>query len=240
MIRRRGLSPWGNDRRLLLARGVMGCVSMLAWFAALAALPLGNATLLTHSSPVFATFFASRFLGERAGRAAWVASGACLCGVALIARPTPHASLLANGLALGSAVMNGGTYTVVRASAQRDHPLVVVLALVAISLPVTAVLSAVDWVTPTPRQWVLLAVMTVVSVAAQILMTMGMQRETASRATNMFFLGVVLSMLWGQLFLGDPALQVADWAGAALILGSILALTLRRGPAPAVPPEPGE
>ncbi len=227
MLRRLGIRPWGNDRRLLLARGLMGFLSMLAYFAALDALPLGNAVLLTHTSPIFAAFFAGRYLGERSGRALWAVSAACLAGVALIARPTAHAPLLASSLALASAVLNGGTYTVVRASAQRDHHLVVVLALVVVSLPFTAVWSALDWVEPTPRQWWLLAAMTALSIAAQILMTMGMQRETASRATNMFFLGVVLSLIWGR-FLGDPALQLADWSGALLIVGSLALLAVLR------------
>jgi drug/metabolite transporter (DMT)-like permease len=230
MLRARGLSPLGNNRRLLLARGLLGFTGMLAYFASLSALPLGNAVLLTHCSPVFAALFASRWLGERAGRAAWIASALCLLGVALVAQPEPHAPLLASAIAFGSAIINGATYTVVRASAKSEHHLVVVLALVLVSLPVTAVLCAFDWVWPTGPQWWLLAAMSLCSIAAQIFMTMGMQRETASRATNTFFLGVVLAMVWGQ-WLGDPPLTATVLCGAALIVGSIVALTLRTGSA---------
>jgi len=232
MLRVRGLSPLGNNRRLLLARGMLGFVGMLAYFASLAVLPLGNAILLTGCSPIFAALFAQRFLGERAGRAAWYASAVCLLGVALVVKPEPHAPLLASLIAFGSAIVNGATYTVVRATAKSEHHLVVVLALVLVSLPVTAVMCAFHWVMPVGNQWWLLAVMTVSSIAAQIFMTMGMQRETASRATNMFFLGVVLAMIWGQ-WLGDPPLTWIVLTGAALIVGSVLTLTLGRGRAEA-------
>jgi drug/metabolite transporter (DMT)-like permease len=73
--------------------------------------------------------------------------------------------------------------------------------------------------------------MTLASIVAQIFMTMGIQRETASRATNVFFLGVVLAVIWGQV-LGDPPLQPLDWAGALLICASIVALALARGRGP--------
>jgi drug/metabolite transporter (DMT)-like permease len=238
MLRRQGLSPWGNNRGLLLARGALGFIGMLAYFASLAALPIGNAALLTGASPIFAAYFASRFLGERAGRAAVATTAVCMVGVALVARPEAHAPLLASAIALGSAVINGATYTVVRATARSEHHLVVVLALVLVSLPVTAVMCALALVLPDPQawwvwpqgveQWALLAGMTAASIAAQILMTLGMQRETASRATNMFFLGVVLALVWGQ-FLGDPPLEILDLAGAALIVGSIAALAWARG-----------
>jgi drug/metabolite transporter (DMT)-like permease len=160
-----------------------------------------------------------------------------MVGVALVARPEAHAPFFASAIALGSAVINGATYTVVRATARSEHHLVVVLALVLVSLPVTGVMCALAllapdpqawWVWPDASQWWLLAGMTAASIAAQILMTMGMQRETASRATNMFFLGVVLSLAWGQL-LGDPPLEVLDLLGAALIVGSITALAWVRG-----------
>ena len=153
--------------------------------------------------------------------------------MAFIARPTEHAPLLASGIALLSAVGNGATYTVVRAATRHDHPLVVVFALTAVCAPVTAVMVALGgWVAPTPEQWWLLAGMTAASIVAQILMTMGMARLPASRATNFFFLGPVLALVWGPL-LGDPALHALDWLGAALVVSSVLGLALARGRGPA-------
>ena len=69
--------------------------------------------------------------------------------------------------------------------------------------------------------------MTLLSIIAQIFMTIGMQRETASRSTNMLFFGVVLAMLWGQL-LGDPPLGWPELLGAAGIIGGIVGLNAGR------------
>jgi len=232
MLRRRGLSPWGNRPDLLLARGSLGFLGMWAYFVSITKLPLGNAVLLTHASPIFSALFAARFLHERAGRGVWVAGAVCLLGVALVARPTDHAPLLASSIALLSAVGNGATYTVVRASTRHDHPLVVVLALTAVCAPVTAVMCLLwGWVWPTAEQWWLLAGMTLASVVAQVLMTVGMSRLTTSRATNIFFLGPLLAIAWGQL-LGDPALQPLDLLGAALVVGGVLGLASARGRGP--------
>lgn len=223
-IRRRGLSPWGTRPNLLLARGSLGFLGMWAYFASATHLPLGNALLLTHVSPIPAALFAWWLLREKPGRGLWVASAFCLLGVVLIARPTPQAPLLASGIALLSAVGNGLTYTVVRAATRHDHPLVVVFALTAVCVPASALLLLYyGWVEPTPQQWWLLAALTLAAIAAQVLMTEGMARLPASRATNFFFLGPVLAIVWGQM-LGDPALTAFDWLGAALVLGGVVGL----------------
>jgi len=231
MIRRRGLSPWGTRPGLLLARGALGFLGMWAYFASATRLPLGNALLLTHISPIPAALFAWWFLHEQPGRGLWAASAACVVGVVLIAQPTAHAPLFASGIALVSAIGNGATYTIVRAATRTDHPLVVVLALTAVCAPVTAIMVvAGGWVPPTPTQWWLLAGMTLASILAQILMTMGMARLPASRATNFFFLGPILALVWGPL-LGDPPLTLTGWLGAALVLGGVISLAVANRPA---------
>jgi len=236
MIARRGLSPWGTQPRLLLARGMLGFLGMWAYFVSATHLPLGNALLLTHVSPIPAAIFAWWLLKERPGRGLWAASAACIVGVACIARPTDYAPRFASGVALLSAVGNGLTYTVVRAATRRDHPLVVVFALTAVCVPASALLLLLDgWVAPTPQQWWLLAALTVAAILAQILMTMGMARLTASRSTNFFFLGPVLGLVWGQL-LGDPSLHALDLLGAAFVLSGVVGLALASR-APATPPD---
>jgi drug/metabolite transporter (DMT)-like permease len=231
MLRRRGLSVRGRAPGLLFLRGLSGFIGMQAYFVSLAYLPMGNAVLLTHASPLASAWLASRFLGERAGRAVWVASVTCLLGVALVARPTQHVPLLFAAIALGSALINGASYTLVRAVAQKDHPLVVVLWLPLVCLPATAVMSALDWVPPDARQWGWLVGLTVTSLVAQILMTVAFRRVPAGRATNVFFVAPVLALAWGQV-LGDPPLVALDWVGASLVLGSVVALALARGRGP--------
>ncbi|MGQ0552721.1 MAG: DMT family transporter [Planctomycetota bacterium] len=231
MLRRRRLSPWGHQPWLLFARGAMGFVGMLAYFVSIAHLPIGTAVMLTHASPIFSAWFASRFLGERAGRAVWIASAVCLAGVALVARPTEWAAPLYISIALGSAVLNGATYTTVRHATRTEDPLAIVLWLPLVCLPITAVMTAFDYVVPNAAEWWLLIAMSALSIVAQIFMTMGFQRETASRATNVFFLGVVLALAW-QPFLDEAPLSLLDLLGAVLVVGGILGLAAARGRGP--------
>src|SRR4051812_11944037 len=52
MVRRAGLSPWGNDRTALALRGVLGFGGLTGYYIALAHLPLADATTIQNATPV--------------------------------------------------------------------------------------------------------------------------------------------------------------------------------------------
>ena len=51
MMRRLGVSPWGEQRGLLMIRGGLGTGALFCFFEALARLPLAAATLLQYTYP---------------------------------------------------------------------------------------------------------------------------------------------------------------------------------------------
>lgn len=70
---------------LLFYRGVFGGTAVLLYFLAIAHVPVGIATLLNYSSPVFSVAFAAAFLGERVHPRLLLPAGAALAGLVLSA-----------------------------------------------------------------------------------------------------------------------------------------------------------
>src|SRR5678815_3209697 len=52
MVLRAGLHPWGNERGKLVLRGVLGFGGLAAYYAAIARLPLADATTLQNTIPL--------------------------------------------------------------------------------------------------------------------------------------------------------------------------------------------
>jgi len=61
---RLGVSPLGNNRRLLFVRGLLGATALLFYFYSIVHLPLGEATLIQYTNPVFAVLLAAVILRE--------------------------------------------------------------------------------------------------------------------------------------------------------------------------------
>ena len=77
--------------KLHLIRGALSAVNTLAWFTAIAIMPLGEAVALNFTSPLFATILAAIFLGEVVRARRWTATiigfiGVLIVGLAFVGR----------------------------------------------------------------------------------------------------------------------------------------------------------
>jgi len=234
VLRRAGVSPWGENRRLLCFRGLVGCGGLLCFYYALTMLPLADATLIQYMHPVFTALLAALVLGERAGIALAVALGFSIAGMLLVTRPDwifgagdPSLPTWPVIVALFGAFFSAAAYVVVRHLSRTEHPLVIVFYFPLITIPVVFPAVAVDFVWPTASEWWLLLGVGVFTQVGQVSLTHGLQREPAGRATAISYVQVLLAAVWGFFFFGE----VPDgWivAGALLILGGTV-MAVRSG-----------
>lgn len=232
MVRRAGLSPWGNHRAKLALRGLLGFAALSCYYWTLTRLPLAEATVIHHLAPVFTALGAWAVLGERAGAPAVAALGLGLAGVALVARPdlASGAGLepAALAVALLGAACSGSAYVAVRSLSRHEDPLVIVLFFPLVALPLSLPWAAAAWVAPTAAEWLALLGVGVSTQAAQVCLTRGLALERAGRATAVGYLQVALAVGWGALWFGEwPA--PSTLAGAALIVAGTALIAATAG-----------
>ena len=235
MLRRAGVSPIGNNHRLLFARGAIGATALSLLYFALGRIPLGDATTIHYTAPIWTALTAAFFLREKIGP--WVVAGTAvsLAGVVMIAQPQflfGGAGLdpLAVGAAVAASVLAGSVYTVVRKLRETDHPLVIVFSLAWVgavgSLPF-ALLGG--WAWPSPEAWALLAGIGLSTQVGQVYLTKGLHALPAAKATAIGYLQIVFAFGLGVVFFGTVP-NAWSVGGAALVLLSVLLLARRQRP----------
>ena len=70
-LRKKGISLWGNERKLLILRGLTGVASLSAFFYALKLMPFGSAVSIRYLAPVFAAVMGVLFLKEKVKPVQW-------------------------------------------------------------------------------------------------------------------------------------------------------------------------
>jgi drug/metabolite transporter (DMT)-like permease len=227
----------------LFARGLFGGTAVLCYFGAMQRIPVGEATLLNYTQPVFTMLGAWVLLAERPPRRALFALPLTLVGVTLIVglKPSDLAAHAGTGPLLGltSAVLSGIAVTSIRAARREvdggpppETAWSVFFSFTAIGLLVSlpAVLPPFGgWVTPSAGDWGLLIGVGVTSVLAQLLMSEALQHVRVGAAGVITQLTSVLTIGAGAFFLGDR-LSPSFLSGALLTLGGVALVVLGSAP----------
>ena len=233
LLRRAGVSPWGQRRGLLVLRGAIGSVALLCVYIALTELPLASATVLQYLYPTFTALLAWLMLGERIGRRVLLAVLLGWSGVLLVARPAEllgPALGLARGaslagpavlIAVAGAFCTALAYVSVRSLARSEHPLVIVFYFPLVALPLSLPLVLLNPVLPTPLELLWLLGVGVFTQLGQVFLTSSLVALPAARATAISYVQVAFAGLWGWLLFGE-ALDGWTVAGAALVLAATL------------------
>jgi drug/metabolite transporter (DMT)-like permease len=221
LVRGAPLRP--NRWDLLVTRGVLGAFAVLLYFMAIERIPVGTATLLHYTAPIWTALFAAAFLREPVRPATALALAVAVAGVGLVVRGQ-GAVLGAGGawafLALGSAVISGAAVTSIRAARRWDGAWEIFLSMCVIGMICTAPPAFASWQAPTPVEWFLLLSVGVVSVAAQMFMTHAFGVVEAATGGIVQQLTVITAITLGMAVDGERLGPLAA-VGAALTLGGV-------------------
>lgn len=237
--------------KVLCLRSMLGFSGITFGFLAISMLPLGDASSLMQSAPIWSSLMAVAFLGERWHRVEILCALSALVGVALVMRPAPLAALLDGDAAplaplaeaddqrlLGSvcalcgAFSAGGVYVVVRwlgtVMTTRTPTVILYQALGQISLaPILVVASGQGWRAPTGGQWRELGAVGCLGFLSQYALTIGLKAEKTAVATPLKMTDVVFAFIWQATLVhhppGEPRVASTSVAGACVILASMTA-----------------
>lgn len=232
-LKRAKIPIWGNNKKLLFFRGLLGFVGLSCFFYAVTHLPLADSTVIHYTNPLFVAILAAIFLSERIGSRELAGVSISLVGVALITRPSflfggeSRLDLFPVSIALIGAFAAACAYTAVRALGETDHPLVVVFyfPLIATPLAIPTAWPVLSW--PTWSGWLLLLGVGVTTQIAQVLMTKGLHLEAAGRATSITYLQIVFAFIIGVVVFSETPTW-GSLLGSALIIGSSIFVAISR------------
>lgn len=217
----------GHNRRVLLMRGLFGTAALVLYFWALPSMAVADATLLNQCAPVFVLLLAPLVLGERTDRAQLALAPVALFGAVLVLKPSLEVVNLPGLAALTSAFMGAGAYLSIRKMVHTERAHVVVLYFAVLSMLVTAPFAPTFLVPDIPLALSLIGV-GLLSVGAQLTMTLAYRYDNASRVAMAGTVGPVFAGVWDALFWGRLP-DLGSLIGALLIIGALVEMNRRAG-----------
>lgn len=215
-IHRKGLSPWGHNKKVLLWRGVFGTLALFSFFSCVQQVPLAVAMTLINLSPIFTVILAHVFLGEKATLPQWGLLILCFLGVFMVRGEVEPVPLFWMGVGLTSALFAAMAYTCVRVLRSSEDPLVVIFYFSVITVPAIGPVAAWQWHWPSLYELVILLGIGVLTQMAQYYMTVAYQLQAASRVMVFNYFGLFWGVLLGWL-LFQETLTAVQITGVLLV-----------------------
>lgn len=214
--------------RLHLGRTSCGWLGITLMFAAVAHIPLADATAITFLNPVFAMLLAIPLLKESVGPWRWAAAGIAFIGAMILLRPTPDSFQPAALLALAAAMVIGLELIFIKKLSGRERPLQVLWFNNALGMTIASLAVLPVWQMPTLEQWGALAALGTLMACAQACFVNGMARGDASFVAPFSYATLIFATLYDFVGFGQIPDRVTV-LGACVILTGAAVLAWREG-----------
>lgn len=207
---------------LHIARSSFGWAGISLMFAAIAYIPLADATAISFLNPVFAMMLAIPLLGEKVGPVRWSAAGLALVGALILLRPTPDSFQPAAMLALAAAVVMGVEITLIKLLTGREAPLQILLVNNATGLSIATVAVLFVWTMPTLAQWAALTTLGLMMALAQTCFIQAMRNAESSFVVPFTYATLIFASLYDYLIFRAVPDSISLLGAGIIITGALL------------------
>lgn len=229
LLKRKGISILGNNRKWLLVRGGAGMFALTLFFMTISHLPLAIASTIQYLAPVFTVIFSMILLKEKVIKMQWFFIIIALFGVGLISL---NNIILKNEafkidyfwLILGiiSSVFSGIAYTGIRKLRETDDTLNIVIYFPMISIPIMTIWCLFDFVLPQGIEWLYLLIIGIFTQIAQVLLTKALHEGDTATITPFQYLGSIYAFIIGYLIFNEQISWIVFLGIFFILFGVVL------------------
>lgn len=220
-IKKRNLNLWGNNKPLLLARGLFGAFSLACFFYALQNAPLASVVTIVNIKPFLVLLLAVFLLKEKIYPIQWLFFIASFIGIIFIKGFDSRINTTELLAIFGAAGFAAIAHTCVRKLKGIDDPVVILFYFTIVTLPFVLPFSIQHWKIMNGLDWVLVLSIGIVTHFAQLFLTKAYQSEKVSEVSTIYYFGIVFAFLYGYFFFEEKYTYQA-FIGIILVVGGII------------------
>ncbi|WP_162343869.1 DMT family transporter [Cyclobacterium salsum] len=229
LLKQQRVPVMGNNKKLLILRGVVGSIGLITFFYTLQNIPLASAVTIQYLGPVFTSILGIFIVRERVLPVQFLYFAVAFSGVLMIEGFDSRIDPVFLGIGITSALFSGLAYNVIRKLKNTEHPLVIVFYFPLVTTPFAGLISYYFWVTPQGWDWGLLLLIGVLTQFAQYFMTMAYQNANLAKVASLNYVGILYALGFGYV-LFEETYNLWTYGGMLLVLsGVILNLLHSRG-----------
>jgi len=216
-IRLKRINPWGNNKLVLVGRGLVGAAALILYFTTLQAMPLASAAIIQFLAPIFTAILGIFIIKENVGKWQWLFFLTSFAGVVVLHGTDTRITPFHLGIGILAAVFTGLAYNFVRKLSKTENPLVIVFYFPLVTIPITGIYVVTHWIRPTIIELVILLLVGISTQIGQIFMTKAFQHDTLAKVVSLRYLGIIYALIYGHVLFGE-SFSLLSYLGMGLVL----------------------
>ena len=226
-IAKNGLTIFRSTKKKLYGvRALINVSGMAAGFTAITMIPLAEATALSFTAPLFATFAAALVLGETIRMRRIIALILGFLGMLLILQPGVTEISTGSILALINALTIAITVLIVKKLTTTERPEIIVIYMALFQTPLALIPAIFFWQWPDLMTWVWLAALATAGTLGHLLYTKAIQLAEVSQMQPIEFIRLPMVAALAFFLFGEVP-TYWTWLGGAIIFAATAYVTHR-------------
>ena len=210
----------GTHVGMLIARALVGIVSLATFFICLQRIPLASAVSIRYLGPIFGAVLAFYFLREKINAWQWFSFVISFSGVVVIKGFDLRIDYLSLALILTSALFLGTVFVIIRYLSTREHYLTIINYFMVVSM-VLGLAFLKFWRMPNTEEWPAVIGIGIFGLIGQVFMTKAYQLTEASVLAPFKYAGLIYALIIGYAYFGET-FTLLPLLGIGLILAGML------------------
>ena len=228
IINKRNINPWGENKPLLILRGLLGTIALICIFYAIRNMPLNISTVIQYTYPIFISIFAGILLNEKITKNIFLAVITGWLGILIILNPSQLSNLnvqlndLTIAIAFLGSISTSLAYITVKKLSLTEDIFIIIKYFPLISIIILSPVVFINWVTPNISDLVWIIGIGIFTQAGQTFLTIGLKILPATEAASINYFQVFFGSLWGIFFFSE-IININFLIGSLLVLlGTII------------------
>lgn len=216
-----------GNRKYLFLRGIMGTVSICAFYFSLDYLLLSDATMLNKLSPFFAIIFSFLYLKEKITGKQLIFLLLAFGGSLFVIKPHFNSSIIPSLMGVVAAACAGLAYTMIRVIGDKEDFFTVILSFTGIATIVCAPFMFIDTKGLTTPNIIYMILAGLCFVLGQVFLTLAYRNAPASEISMFDYVGLIIAAIYGFILFSEIPDILSIIGYIVIILASFLNIIVK-------------
>ena len=217
----------GKHIKFLIARGIVGVLSLACFFIAVQRIPLGSAISIRYLGPIFGAGLAYYYLKEKVNWIQWLSFAVAFSGVIVLKGFDIRIDFISLSLLILSAILVGGVFVLLRYLGDKEHFLTIINYFMMCAL-ILSICFVQYWRMPISEEWYPVCGIGITGLIGQVYMTKAFQTEDTSVLAPFKYMELIYAIVMGYFIFGETY-ELLPMMGIILIIGGMLTNVWAKG-----------